>query len=143
MWGNPGCFASGDYSREFLGEVASYGVILIAPGNIGEFGSFTDVTWIRESMDWVSANAGRGNYAHVDGSRMAAWGRSCGGIEALMVARDSRIGHVGIFNAGSTDEASSRSVVGRITKPVFYFMGGPADFTLSYVCSQYRACTNE
>lgn len=82
---------------------------------------------LTEAIDWVVANAGKGRYRHVDASRIAVWGQSCGGLEAYDVAQDPRVGHVGIFNSGELAANESEAVAGKINKPIFYFLGGPTD----------------
>ena len=128
VWGNGGCFAAGSAFQSFLGQVASYGVLVIANGPMSSQASGqTTSAWLVESMDWVTKNGGKGNYSHVDPTRIAAWGQSCGGLEALSQAQDSRINHIGVFDSGSLSAAESTSVAGKITKPVFYFIGGSTD----------------
>ena len=128
VWGNGGCYAAGSAFQSFLGQVASYGVLVIANGPMSSQASGqTTSAWLVESMDWVTKNGGKGNYSYVDPTRIAAWGQSCGGLEALSQAQDSRINHIGVFDSGSLSAAESTSVAGKITKPVFYFIGGSTD----------------
>ena len=128
VWGNGGCYAAGSAFQSFLGQVASYGVLVIANGPMSSQASGqTTSAWLVESMDWVTKNGGKGNYSYIDPTRIAAWGQSCGGLEALSQAQDSRINHIGVFDSGSLSAAESTSVAGKITKPVFYFIGGSTD----------------
>lgn len=144
--GNGACAAEGLDFRGFLGEIASHGALLIATG-----AAFTDPetypatdnttveasenpTALTQAIDWAVANAGRGQYAHVDASRIAVWGQSCGGLEAYIAgAHDDRVGHLGIFNSGQLTEAESAAVAGNMTKPIFYFLGGPTDIAYTNV----------
>lgn len=126
--------------RGLLGEVASHGALLIATGpafvDPETYPSNDNATVetsqnpaaLTEAIDWVVANAGQGKYAHVDASRIAVWGQSCGGLEAYSAgAQDGRVGHLGIFNSGQLTEEESLAVASNITKPIFYFLGGPTD----------------
>lgn len=80
------------------------------------------------AIDWVHANAGKGEWAHIDASRIGTWGQSCGGLEAYAAGlNDSRVSHLGIFNSGELDEQASEEIAGNLIKPVFYLLGGPSD----------------
>lgn len=80
------------------------------------------------AIDWVHANAGKGEWAHIDAPRIGTWGQSCGGLEAYAAGlNDSRVGHLGIFNSGELSEQASEEIAGNLTKPVFYLLGGPSD----------------
>ncbi|KAK4102436.1 hypothetical protein N658DRAFT_446885, partial [Parathielavia hyrcaniae] len=123
VWGNGGCFANATHQEPFLVQLASHGVLVIASGTPGGSGRTTaeDMT---DSIDFISSNAGRGDWAHVDASRIAAAGYSCGGIEAYAQIDDARVQHIGIWNSGLlSDHDDARS----FRKPVFFFLGGPSD----------------
>jgi hypothetical protein len=133
-------FPVGSAFRSFLSEVSSYGALVIATGPI-----FVDPeTYVAKhfdpnnldenpealtvAIDWVHANAGKGNWKHIDASRIGVWGQSCGGLEAYSAgANDSRVSHLGIFNSGQLNESDSARVAGALRKPVFYLLGGPTD----------------
>lgn len=81
-----------------------------------------------EGLDWVTAHAGKGNFSHVDGSRLAVAGMSCGGIQSYAVQHDPRVTAIGIFNSGIKNQTTeSITLADIITKPIFYFLGGPTD----------------
>jgi hypothetical protein len=75
-------------------------------------------------LAWVTENAGKGKFTNVDGSRIAVAGQSCGGLETYDVATDPSVSVVGIFNSG---EFGSSSKSTKVTKPIFYFLGGSSD----------------
>lgn len=80
------------------------------------------------AIDWVHAHAGKGGWTHIDASRIGVWGQSCGGLEAYGAGVDDpRVGHLGIFNSGQLNASASEGVAGRLSKPVFYLLGGPED----------------
>ncbi|GKT70677.1 hypothetical protein ColTof4_03100 [Colletotrichum tofieldiae] len=86
------------------------------------------------AIDWVHANAGKGDWKHIDASRIGAWGQSCGGLESYTAGlNDSRVSHLGIFNSGQLDEAASKAIAGNLKKPVFYTLGGPTDIAFANV----------
>jgi dienelactone hydrolase len=122
----------------FLIQLASQGVVVIAngpprangTGTFAEFGTVGRSTYknLLSSLDWVDANAGKGEWAHVDGTRIAAAGQSCGGGEMYGVANDARVKALGIFNSGGTKGIGGNgNGVDSFTKPLFYFLGGPKD----------------
>lgn len=87
------------------------------------------------AIDWVHANAGKGDWKHIDASRIGVWGQSCGGLESYGAGlNDSRVSHIGIFNSGLLNETSSKEIAGSLKKPVFYTLGGPTDIAYTNVC---------
>ncbi|OAL57387.1 hypothetical protein IQ07DRAFT_675406 [Pyrenochaeta sp. DS3sAY3a] len=138
-WANGACSQDGISFASFLAQVASHGALAIAVGTIKGIpntgappGSGTGGMSIwperqRAAIDWAVKNAGKGNYTHVDGTRIAVWGQSCGGVESYANWNDSRVNSVGIFHSGLMSEAETKSTAGKINKPIFYFLGGPND----------------
>jgi hypothetical protein len=63
------------------------GIFAIAQGGIRGGGGMTSdlnnpkALLQKEALKWVEANAGQGKYAHLDKTRVAAAGQSCGGLE--------------------------------------------------------------
>ncbi|KAF2396091.1 hypothetical protein EJ06DRAFT_483978, partial [Trichodelitschia bisporula] len=137
VWGNGGCLNVGTIMAPFLIQLASQGVLVIAngppadPNAAGTFASFgaagqAKPTAMGDSLTWVAANAGKGNWTHVDGTRIAAAGQSCGGGDVYRVATDPRVSVLGIFNSGTMGGLVQGKVEG-FAKPIFYFLGGPSD----------------
>jgi hypothetical protein len=129
VWSNGACSNDGTGFQAFLGQVSSYGVLAIASGAAGGTGS-SSVQEMRDSINWVAANAGKGSYAHVDGTRIAAAGQSCGGLEALEMRNDTRVSTLSIFDSG---EFGTTTVPSEIHVSIFYFMGGPTDIAYTNV----------
>ncbi|KAF7555700.1 hypothetical protein G7Z17_g1994 [Cylindrodendrum hubeiense] len=128
--------------RNFLGEVSSWGALAIATGpafvDPSEYveapsdptnpASGQNPGSLTAAINWVYANAGKGQWKHIDRTRIGVWGQSCGGLEAYSAgAQDKRVSHLAIFNSGQLDDEASESVAGNITKPVFYILGGTTD----------------
>lgn len=134
MWGNGGCSADGSSFQAFLGQVASHGVMLIASGSLGK-GTLTQTTaqTMADSIDWAKEVAGKDNYTHVDATRIAAWGQSCGGLEAYSNENNTSVGSVGIFDSGQLSQATTDSIAGKVSKPIFYFIGGSTDIAYANV----------
>lgn len=162
--------------HNFLIEVASWGVIVIANGTPRGGGS-TSAQTMTNAITWAVNNAGKGAYANMVTSRLAAAGSrssplpflpphefswispplssnsgerdeekkkrltwvespkkvSCGGIEAYAQAFDPRVTAIGIYNSGQYDAGGTQATVPRITKPIFFFMGGPSDIAYENV----------
>jgi len=141
VWGETGCTRNGLVFQAFLTEVASYGVFIIAAGTPNGPGNpngiydteHPDGTILRQGVDWITAAVKNGNtkYANVDVSRIAAAGQSCGGTQAYQLAQDPRVTAIGIFNSGITN--ASEPLPTTITKPIFYFLGGPTDIAYKNV----------
>ncbi|CAI4216045.1 unnamed protein product [Parascedosporium putredinis] len=129
--------------RAFHNEIASHGAFIIANGV-----SYIDEDEVVQeeddpnkppasdqapedltaAIDWVYENAGKGEYRHVDRTRIGVWGQSCGGLEAYGAgALDDRVHHVGIFNSGVVPGSPIPVDVSLIKKPVFYIIGGEGD----------------
>lgn len=139
LWGNGGCADDGTGFQAFLGEVASYGFFVIADGLInGTESKTTTSALIKASLEWVATNGGNRTYAHVDNTKIAVAGQSCGGLEAYDLRADPRVFTIGIFNSGEFAAADSRTVAGNITKPIFYFLGGSSDIAYANVGVSYQ-----
>ena len=52
-------------------------------------------------------------------------------MEAYMLYNDPRISAIGIFNSGFTD--AKNTTASKITKPIFYFLGGSTDIAFANV----------
>ena len=158
VWGNGACADDGASARLHLSEIASHGYLAIAPGkwrngpNAKEGpapprtpaadGSMpappTTAADLTEALDWALAeNAREGSrYAGlIDTNAVAAGGFSCGGVQALEIAGDPRLGTVVVQNSGLfSNPAQSiagmrleKSALQALHTPVIYVQGGPTD----------------
>jgi hypothetical protein len=93
----------------FLMQLASQGIVVIAQGAPGNATANYDyyatvprstASMLIDAIDWASANAGKGNWSHLDASRVGVAGQSCGGLEAYSAGTDKRVSMHGIFNSG-------------------------------------------
>lgn len=169
VWGNGGCLNVGTIMAPFLLQLASQGVVVIATGakedpakggtyaSYGTYGQATPKA-LTEAIDWAEKKTGDPKWAHIDLSRVAAAGQSCGGTMAYAVEGDKRIKALGIFNSGNFGKSAApkggifgkqgglfgklgggkgmlmvQSDVTKFTKPVFYFLGGPKDMAYANV----------
>jgi hypothetical protein len=124
-WGEGGCSNNGAFYKNFLGEIASYGYLVVAigppqapqpPGNPGAQpaagkdggkqggrGPATKSSQLLDAINWAVAENGRKEsqyYNRFDTSKVAVMGHSCGGIQALAVGDDSRIKLIGNWSGG-------------------------------------------
>jgi dienelactone hydrolase len=164
VWGNGACRNNGLSASHFLREIASHGYIVIANGAPGEErpprptwqpvapqasappppsappvrrADETSVAQFLGALDWaVRANAEEGPLrGHIDASRAAAIGHSCGGLQALAAGADPRIDTVIAFASGVYNQPSSgpsgvgidKDALKRLHTPVAYVLGGPDD----------------
>jgi len=154
VWGNGGCSGDGASARLFLAEIASHGYLAVAPGAILSGPGATPAPppapgtpalAVHTTSDDVGQGIGMADAANkregsalrgrLDLSRVAVGGHSCGGLQALQLAGDPRIGavivmHSGIFADGSNPIAGmkvDKGLLGTLHTPVLYILGGPLD----------------
>lgn len=157
VWGNGGCRDDGASARQHLLEVASHGYLVIAPGAVlsgpgatakpqarvpGADGKMPPVATtaadVSAGIGWALAeNLRKGSaYAHrIDPRAVAVAGHSCGGLQAIQVAADSRVHAVIVHNSGVFADGSNpiqgitvdKSLLARIHTPILYVLGGPGD----------------
>jgi len=157
-WGNGGCSEDGASSRFHLLEIASHGYLVIASGRIlsgpgappreprpaapPAAGAIppprTQVSDLTEAIDWALAENTRSSgpyFGRIDPSLVAYSGWSCGGLQALAVAKDPRVKtmvlhNTGVFNEGRgsiTGLDVKKDVLQTLHTPTIYILGGPTD----------------
>jgi dienelactone hydrolase len=131
VWGNGGCAGDGASARHHLAELASYGYVVIAPGEIrsgpgasapprvarasapatGKFPQIqTTAEDVRAGIDWALAEnsrAGSRYQGRIDPALVAVAGHSCGGLQALQLAGDRRVRTVLVHNSGVFADGSN------------------------------------
>jgi dienelactone hydrolase len=147
VWGNGGCSNYGLAHEQFLRHIASHGYLVVALGYAwrqtalaeaeGEPRDATDVAQMDEAMSWAAArNADPADelFGHIDTSRIALAGHSCGGLQAIKMSADPRVTTSMIFASGVYNRPGGRSRI-QVSKdellnlhgPIAYFTGGPDD----------------
>ena len=98
----------------------------------------TQVSQMLEAIDWATrenARQGGALSGHIDVSRIAVGGHSCGGLQALAVSSDPRIKTTLVLNSGiyvrrdgaRSGVAIDKSQLSRLHAPMLYLAGGPSD----------------
>jgi len=90
-----------------------------------------------EGLDWATRENARADSelrGHLDLTRVAVGGHSCGGLQALAISHDPRINTTLVLDSGIYIRPGGRSGVAidktqltRLHAPVFYLTGGPSD----------------
>lgn len=139
----------------FWGEVASHGYLVVATGPIGEeSASQPDAAQdaqpktesFVQTIDWAIAEnqrSGSPYRSHIDSENIAVAGDSCGGLQAVAVGVDPRVGTVPVFNSGiirggiPTPDGDTRQPAGYVPAteadledlhtPVLDLIGGECD----------------
>ena len=134
LWGNGACRGYGGWFSKFLIEIASHGYFVIANGvpHLSGIFSSTKHTDIPDAIDWVHQNAGQEEWKHLDKSRLAVAGQSCGGLQAYSASLDERVTVTAIFNSGLI-HAENTKYFDRLHAPVGFFCGGVADIAYGNV----------
>jgi hypothetical protein len=160
-WGNGGCSADAASSRFHLLELASHGYLVLASGRIlsgpgapprevrpatqgGQVAPpRTQVSDLTDAVDWALAEnqrAGSPYFGRIDPAQIAYSGWSCGGLQALQVAKDPRVKTLVIHNSGVLNDGPSSTIPGMnvgkevlltLHTPVIYIQGGPTDIAFA------------
>jgi len=155
-WGNGGCSEDGASSRFHLLEIASHGYLVIASGRIlsgpgappreprpAQPGQIqpprTQASDLTEAVDWALAEnkrTGSPYFGRIDPALVAYSGWSCGGLQALAVAKDPRVKTLVLHNTGVFNEGRGGAIPGMdvrkdvlqtVHTPAIYILGGPKD----------------
>jgi hypothetical protein len=173
-WGNGGCSDDAASSRFHLLEIASHGYLVIASGRIlsgpgappreprpaapaAPQGQLppprTQVSDLSDAVDWALAenkHAGSPYFGRIDPAQIAYSGWSCGGVQALQVAKDPRvktlvIHNSGILNSGPTTMTGAsvgKDVLQTLHTPVIYIEGGPKDIAYENGMDDFKRITH-
>lgn len=166
-WGNGGCVDDGASARFHLMEIASHGYLVIASGRIYSGpgartppqrpatppGTFppqaTQASQLTQAVDWaLSENTREGSPLHgrIDPQQIAYSGWSCGGMQALQVARDPRARTLIIHNSGIPDPFPpampkmdlSKRTLRTLHTPILYILGGETDVAYRIGMEDFR-----
>jgi hypothetical protein len=156
VFGNGGCSDDGASARLHLLQIASHGYLAVAPGRIyngpgavarparapvtdpATAPALTRPVQLKHAIDWALAENGRKGsryFGRIDPRAIAISGFSCGGIQALLNAKDARIATAVIMNSGFFIDGVTRMAGIEGTKATLadlhfatlYILGGPTD----------------
>lgn len=144
-WGNGACANSPWEHVNFLSEMASHGFLVIAIGPMpaegqrGGVGGPTKSPMLLAAINWAIAQNGEKSscyYTKLDTNKISVAGMSCGGLQALEVAPDTRISTAMICNSGILGDAGrgmpgmpklTKEHLAKLRTPVLYILGGEKD----------------
>ena len=147
---NGGCMDTSIGYENMLTEVASYGYVVVAIGELQmmaqhEKDQHTSSSMVQKALDWIcqrAADPASPYYNKVDTTRMAAAGHSCGGAQVLANAADTRLKTYLILNAGmgkmTMADASALSLK-QLHGPILYLVGGTTDVAWQNAQMDYEA----
>jgi hypothetical protein len=173
-WGNGGCSDDGASTRLHLLEIASHGYLVIASGRIlsgpgappreprpaGPPGQIlpprTKASDLTDAIDWAlaeNARSGSPFFGRIDPALVALSGWSCGGLQALQVAKDPRVKTMVLQNTGVFNESPGgrggipgmdirKDVLTTIHTPTIYILGGPKDIAYANGMDDFARITH-
>ena len=143
VWGNGACANSPWEHVNFLSEVASHGILVIALGPLpkeGERGrGKSGSSQMLDAINWAIAsdkNEGSPFFSKVDTSKISVSGMSCGGLQILEVAPDPRITTVVVCNSGILPDplagmpgmaSLDKAQLEKLHSPTLYMLGREKD----------------
>jgi dienelactone hydrolase len=128
-------------------QFASQGITVFAngPATPKTFEQTINRNLMADAIDWAEKAKKTPEWSHLDTSRIATGGQSCGGFESLVMAYDKRVTTIGVFNSGFRTGMSTGTIglplpnKGKIPSgseikvPLFMFMGGKGDVSTASV----------
>lgn len=142
IWGNGGCAVDSTRYGEFLRTIASNGFLVLATAAVqGESRSRANADDLLSALDWVEAeNKRQGSPLNgkIDVRHIAVMGQSCGGMLAVRLGADLRVGTIGVFNAGvqppnanaSASQFPTTDALSLLHGPVLLINGHERDFMM-------------
>ncbi len=147
---NGGCMDTSIAYENMLTDIASYGYVVVAIGELQmlaqhEKDQHTPSSMVQKALDWISqqaANPSSPYYNKIDAERIAAAGHSCGGAQVLANADDPRLKTYVILNAGmgkmTMAQADAKSLR-KLHGPALYLVGGKDDVAWANAQMDYKA----
>lgn len=159
-WGNGACANSPWEHVNFLSEVASHGFLVIAIGPMpaegqrGGAGGPTKSAMLTDAINWaIAQNSDKSSpyYHKLDVAKIAVAGMSCGGLQTLEVAPDTRITTAMICNSGILGDPGrgmggmpklAKDQLEKLHAPVIYILGGQTDIAYNNGMDDFRRINN-
>jgi dienelactone hydrolase len=148
VWGNGGCAIDNPRYDGFLTTIASHGFLVITTAAAGPPAAGPSAEGTRPpqataanltaAVDWAmgeNVRSGSPLKGKIETKLVAVMGQSCGGVLAITLGADPRVGTIGVFNSGSTEAAALAKLHG----PVLLINGHERDFMMARSRSTYDA----
>ena len=147
---NGGCMDTSIGYENMLSDIASYGYVVVAIGELQMLAQHdkdqpTPSSMVAKALDWISKQATTPEspyYDKIDETKIAAAGHSCGGAQVLANAADPRLKTYLILNAGmgkmKMADASPKSLK-NLHGPILYLVGGTTDVAWKNAQMDYDA----
>ena len=138
VFANGGCMDTSIGYENMLTDIASYGYVVVAIGELQMFAQHdkdqhTPSSMVAKALDWISKQTTTPEspyYDKIDEAKIAAAGHSCGGAQVLANAANPRLKTYLILNAGMGNmkmaDASPKSLK-NLHGPILYLVGGTTD----------------
>ena len=150
---NGGCMDTSIGYENMLTDIASYGYVVVAIGELQMFPQHekerhTPSSMVAKALDWVCKQAddpASSYYNKVDIEKIAAAGHSCGGAQVLANASDPRLKTYIILNAGMgemTMADASKESLKNLHGPILYLVGGTTDVAWKNAQMDYDAISD-
>jgi hypothetical protein len=142
VWGEGGCSQDGYSNSAAMGEIASWGYMIIAdgtPGGTGACAGGQDGKAFLDYITWAIAENGKScsaYYQSLDTTKIAADGFSCGGLMAENVSGDARFAAIGITSSGLM--GANSSLYNKIHTPFKIMNGGSSDIAYENGLRDYQ-----
>ena len=143
---NGGCMDTSIGYENMLTDIASYGYVVVAIGELQmlarhEQDQHTPSSMVVKALDWI-VNPASPYYNYIDVEKIAAAGHSCGGAQVLANAADARLKTYLILNAGmgkmTMADANAKSLK-KLHGPILYLVGGTTDVAWTNAQQDYKA----
>lgn len=147
---NGGCMDTSIGYENMLTDIASYGYVVVAIGELQMFAQHekdqqTPSSMVAKALDWIcqqAADPASPYFEKIDTDKIAAAGHSCGGAQVLANAADPRLKTYLILNAGMgkmTMADASRKSLKNLHGPILYLVGGTTDVAWANAQMDYKA----
>ncbi len=144
-WGNGGCANSNAGHQNYLSEIASHGYLIVAIGPLQAGGGgrggpgaggpgapaggapLPSGGTLLDAINWANAqnaNAQSPYYRKLDTSKVAVFGHSCGGLQALEISVDPRVKTTLVVDSGILNDPNTAPGAARGAGPAGGAAGG-------------------
>ncbi|MEJ0005464.1 MAG: hypothetical protein WDM77_03530 [Steroidobacteraceae bacterium] len=150
VWGNGGCALDSPRYSGFLSTIASHGFLVItttgaAAQNAPRRQASADE--LKSAIDWAdreNLRDGSPLNGKVETRQVAVMGQSCGGVLAITLGADPRVGTIGVFNSGVQARnpdapAAAADPLSLLHGPVLLINGHERDFMMARSKATYDA----